>query len=707
MDWRVAHLAGSFMGDFRVLGYKDGKVKAFVGGSTKWEANKARKWMEEHHPELEWGLPEYNKIGKGKSAADRFSGLMEAINFMEKADADVMVLMDSYREYLKSDAVNFLNATKHAKAKVKDAGGILGSEGNKPWESARKNAEQGMKAQLAYFEQGYTWMEMQKAVGDIAKVTGDETVALNMPNAVKWANQYRDHALGIKQGWMADAANGMLSFIGENTGFGHSNILKVSNEAKHRMMQKFMGFYNIPFTITQLMQPVQTHPAMITHLKNRGLEFSVATSQVKAMETYLASLHRPLLAKASAFDKQLVEYADKYGIFDVKLSDHTKDINVGPIKENFDRYVGDINISAPEHFTRGNAFFFYSHLLKEAGIPAKDIFGAAENMTNFTMTNYHHIERPRMYSRMGWLGDVASTLTRYKHNQLSQMAFYGREAVRPEAGIKASAPLAIFLGSALAFGGVTGMFAYNEADVLFQLFSEKVLKKPNNLTNVILKSDMPEVLSHGVGAALGLDMSSRFSHAKTIPENPAQFLMPYGSALWDMGVTALDLAKNRDEVGFNRAVKAWMPSSVQGHVENELFTQKQPDGSNMYINPRTLEGRVKRTDEQMSTRAWGFRTMSESKETAGNYSDFQIKQGYTNLREKVLEKAKRLYTTGDLTPAKARELAQEYMKYEGMNLGGALSQFAINQRTTEIQRQLLNGSIFDKQRAQARVNATK
>jgi hypothetical protein len=727
IDERVAHMAGRFMGPFSQMGFLNGKVVAPIHATTRWELNKAVKWMKENHPEYEWGKVEYKEIGKGKSASDRFGGLMEAINMIEKADGNVKTLMDSYREYIKSDASNIFNARRHELPKAETPGGRQGSEGNKPWESAVKNAKQGMKAQLEYFEQGYTWMAMQKAVDDLKMVLGDESIKDSQRNALEWSNMYLDHALGRNQGALADAAGALLSYVGKHSfllpigdgwGVGHTNIIKASNKAKQLMMQKFMGFFNFPFTVTQLMQPLQTHPAMLTLLKSRGMETHIAKSQVAATETYLHSMWNKdlgdvaALPKLDAFSKSAIEYANKNGIFDVKLSDHLKDINTSHVKETFDR-VADYNITAPEHLTRGTAFFFYAHLLKEAGIPAKDVLGAAENMTNFTMTNYHHFERPMMYSGLGWMGDLAATLTRYKHNQLSQATFYAREGIREgrQGNVAASAPLAMFLGAALAFGGIYGMFAYNEADAVYQLFSKHVLGKPDTLFNVInTEAKVPEALSHGMFAALGVDMSSRFSHAKTIPENPAQFLLPYGSAMWDMGATAVDLAKNpTSETAQKRAVKAWAPQSAQGLVENKLWTEKQEDGSNLYINPRTLEGKTTRTDEEMKWRNWGIRGMRESREIAGNYSDHLIKTHNKELADKVIDRAERLYAEGKMTPEKAQELAKEYVQYEGSGdgFGNRMSQFQINRRTTELKRQFLYGNVQDKQRAKQRLDATK
>lgn len=667
MDARVAHMAGRFMGDFsRFVFDADGKIVGRIADNTKWGLNKASAFIAEQHPDWSLGAHEYNTLGQGKNPGDRFTGLMEALNFITKTDADAKALFDSYQAYMQKDAVNFLNATRHAKDKVKDAGGIIGSQGHKPWLDNVKNAKEGMKAQLAYFEQGYQWMAMEKAVTDLKPLLGDEAVVLQNPNATKYSKQYLDHALGRNQGPLADAANWTASKIGEFTGVGHSNMFKVSNQAKHLIMQKFMGLLNIPFTITQMMQPLQVHPAMITLLKNRGLEFSALDAQVKAATTYLNSLSEGRTGRLSDFEKSAMKYADEMGIVDVKMADHTKNINENKFTEAYNA-VADVNITVPERLTRGTSFLFYSHLLKDAGVPVKDVFGAAENMTNMTMVNYHPIERPMGYAKLGWLGDVASTLTRYKHNQGSQLAFYAREGIRADHGIKSSVPLAAFLGTSIAFGGAMGFFAFQEADSIYQLFTEHITKKPDTLTNVVLSSGMPEVLSHGIFSTLGMDMTSRFSNANMIPNSIPEALMPYGSAVLDMMQNSTRLAMDpTSKTKQKQTFKSFAPQSIAGFLENTMFTEKEGD-KNLYYNgtdgPNIGKGRVYRSDEEMAQRTLGFRSVRESKELAKNYSDNQIEKANKNIVDRLLTKAKYAALDGKLDEATFKGLVEKATTY--------------------------------------------
>jgi hypothetical protein len=379
----------------------------------------------------------------------------------------------------------------------------------------------------------------------------------------------------------------------------------------------------------------------------------------------------------SPFEQQAIKYARDMGIMDVKMADHTKDINQSKAWETYHK-IADMNIEIPERLTRGTSFLFYSNLLKDAGVPTKDIFGAAENMTNMTMVNYHPIERPMGYAKLGWLGDIASTLTRYKHNQASQVAFYAREGIMSGQGAKGYTPMAAFLATSLAFGGVMGFFGFQEADALYQLVSEK-LGKPDTLTSVVLESGMPEIISHGVFSTLGLDMTTRFSNANLIPDSVPKALMPFGSAVLDMAEATGRFAMNPTSTTRQKQlVKAFAPQSAQGIIENQLFTEKQADGSNLYQNstegPNMGRGRVFRSEGDMALRNFGFRNIRESKELAKNYSNGQIEKANENIVKSIQSKAQLAAMDGTLTENQLKTLINRAAKY-GQSPDAFVSEF--------------------------------
>lgn len=700
MDYRIAHIAGRFMGDFRRMVYKieDGKRVpiGFIGASQhhptlgkfgmKGELDRAADWIKENHPDWEIGPVEYKGIGKGhmKTGVDRFAGFMEALNMIGRESPDMAKLLDTYRDFLKNDSARFLDHLRHAKAKKAEAGGMTGSEGNKTWKDDITNSQEGMKAQLAYFEQGSSWIEMQEATNKLKQVFGDEELAKTQPNAIAYSSKYLDHALGRNPSFVADFVNSLASAVGEHTGFGHTNLRTVSHEVKHRMMQKFMGFVNVPFTVAQFFQPVQAMPGLMVLLKSRGENYSALGAVTKGLNSALKiskALAFPESTKFSAFEKEALKYAEDRDIFNVRMVDHEHGINKNVALEGFDA-IADFNIKAPEHATRSIAFMTYAHALKDAGYSTLDALQAAENMTNTVMVNYRPQERAQMYRGLGLLGDMASTLSSYKHNQLSQFNMYRNEATRHGH----YAPLITFLGTSLATQGLLGFFGFQSADALYQWYTTHFTDHPDSLTALLLRAkEIPEFVTHGMFASLGLDMSSRFSSAQVLPDSPTGFLFPFGSGLAEMAETAADAVSNPNEFNAMRAARAFVPNSARGLIEQQYFTKDVPNGK-LAINPNKAEGQYVRDETEGKLRNFGFRSLKESKELAANYQQRAMDNAQVQKLKGLVENLQRELASNSLTQEKSNEYYKRFLELGSDKYAEVLQAAAQGLSTTELQR---------------------
>jgi hypothetical protein len=207
-----------------------------------------------------------------------------------------------------------------------------------------------------------------------------------------------------------------------------------------------------------------------------------------------------------------------------------------------------------------------------------------------------------------------------------------------------------------------------------------MLGKPDTLTGVLFRHNTPELISHGLFSTLGLDMTTRFSNANVIPDSIGKAMMPYGSAVWDMlqstGRLAMDPTSTTKQ---KQWVKSVAPQSIQGELENLMFTEKQKDGSNLYQNgtagPNMGKGRVYRSDADMHTsvdtkfpfvhpgRDLGFRNIRESKELAENYSNSQIEKANGNLVDGLVTKVQYAAMDGKLSDAKFQQYVQKAAEY--------------------------------------------
>lgn len=674
IDRRIGHLAGRFMGDFYHTVYSlkpDGtreKAVMMITGSTKWGAQKIADHITKEHPEWEISKQEYKGIRQGNNS-DRFSGFMELMSFIAHKDKEVAKALDSLDKYNRNAATNYLNQLRHAKAKKVQPGGVIGSEGHKAWVDAKTNAEEGFKGHMAYLDTSAKWVEMQKAMGNISKVITDKDVAMQMPNAVKWSTAYTDHALHRNQGWMTSFAQSLLSEAGRVTGVGHSNITKGVNTMSTYEMRKWMGIGNIPFALKHLLLPFQKMPAMMAYMHTVGGLDPVRQGMagLKSLNSYVNYLKKD--ADVSPFEKQAFKYAQDNNVMNVNLDNLSGRIQSGKTRQVLGR-LADLDFSGPEHAIRGNSFFFYAHLLHDAGMEPHSAFSAAEHLTKFLYTDYAPHEAPRAAAKAGWLGQLAFQVTRYKMNEVSQVGFFGREAGKGMTDadhsfmkkLTSNAPLMTHIASTLAFTGVVGMMGYNEMDHLYSTFRKYVMGNPDNLMALLQRSNAPEMVKYGLFSKVGIDPKIDESHLIPAPFPTTTSQIEGLGKAWEM-------ARYHDAWHTKQFMLSQTPSTFRGLAENHFFTQPQETqgehaGKSLYLNPNTGEGRVWRTPEQQSLRNYGFHTTSETNETNTNYAISRIEGDNKDLAEHVITKAKGLIASGSLTAEKAQELAQEYAKHQ-------------------------------------------
>lgn len=748
VKYRIGHLAGRFVGDFNHMIYevqRDSKTGAIkydtdgtplkgnavmrITGSTSWGAQHLADFMQREHPDWIVDKQEYNAL-RPDHTPDRFSGFTEMLNYVSQHDPAVAKALDSLDKYNRAAATKYLNAMRHAKDKQVQPGGLKGSEGNKLYKESKipffakdpemmdiyTNAEQGFKGHMAYLDTSAKWVEMQKAMENISKVTGDLGVIKQQPNAIKWSMAYTDHALHRNQGYITKVASSILSDLGKVTGVGHSNITKGINATSTAIMRNWMGIGNIPFALKHMVLPLQKMPAMMTYLKTiPDLNTRMVMSGLKSLNSYYHYLNLPpLLRKGfdkigmsdvsgmikdhalTPFEEQAFRYAQDNNVFNVNLDNLSGRIQSGKIRQFLGK-AADIDFSGPEHAIRGTSFFFYAHLLHDAGMEAQSALSAAEHMAKALYTDYAPHEAPRAAAKAGWIGQLAFQITRYKANELSQLGFFNRERLTGEdhtfmQKMVSNAPLMVHVGSLLAFTGITGMLAFKEMDEAYSLFRKYLMKSPDNLTALMQRTHVPDLWKYGIFSKIGID--PKIDESALLPSP-----FPTTTAEIDLMGRARDAAYYNDLFHWKYLALGITPSTLRGPVENAWYTKPitkgENAGKNLYVNPRTGEGRYARTDREVNLRNYGFHSTAETNETDNTYAIKRISNDNRDLAEHVLEKAKGLMASGTLTKEHAQALAQEYAKHQQVgqpDFGSELSAYAQAMNTTQRQQLELKAS---------------
>ena len=685
VDKRVAYMTSRFMGDFRSLVYQKGTTKpvGFIGGNTKWHVEGVKNLLEKQNPgKYDFEPTTLNRQFQGKVGPDMFQGYLNVLNHFQLNDPAMKEIMDTYRQYFTSNAAKAMGALKHAKEK----GGIFGAEGKKAWLTQEQNAIEGMKSQLVYADHMIKWSAMQEAAGKVKEMMNDPDI--NQPNAKAYVKDYLSNALGQSTSKWAQGVSSVLDGVAQQTGIGPSVLRGLNSTQKSALLQLWLGFFRLPHALLTMTQFLQSNPAMAELVRSRG-EGNFWANSYKGLGTTMQMALKQLNPehKLSGFDQAIWDYNQKNQVFNANLTNHLADVNSSKAGRAF-RHIMEANITYPEAAIRSSTFSIWAHTLKEAGYSTKDALGTAENLTRAALTDYRPSERPLVFGKMGMMGDIASTLTRFKMNQISQHQYFGKEAI----GGKNFTPMAALLASSIAFAGVSGLLGFNYADEAYQQITHHVLGKPDTLKAVLLRN-LPDWANYGMFAQFGINMQGSFSNADTIPDNPISTLFPTSSTLMDMGKSAYEAAYYHDDTTMKKMLYNFSPTSIKGIEENQLFSKDVGNGNKLYINPNTEKGQAIRTPGEQMTRNLAFHPITEARKRDIDQAKKTIDQGYSNLREKDLKRIEHQFAQGTVTDADRERFKQDWTSHRGdVSAANSITEYLRNQKLTDFQRDELAGA---------------
>lgn len=672
VDRRIAHIAGYFMGDFRrIITDKEDKVVAVIAHNFRPAVETITKRFLEDHPDassLNSGPIQLRKLNESIGSADnRFHGYMEVLNSLKDTNADVGRVVDAYQNYITKDA----QAAMGDRAKFKSDVGVLGAEGRKAWQSATQNALEGSRQQLHYLESINKWAEMQEAISKTKGFLSDPEI--NAPNAKALSQDYLDSVQGRNRGPMQKLLNGMMNGVAEMTGIGPSVFKNMNNVTKSAMLMKFVGIFKLSHSAVTLIQPLQALPALNARISARGADLGAAsiTSVGKALSSSFNIFGADKFGKSlSGFEKRAYDYMQTNGTADVGMSAHLENVTKGSATTDAIRHIGELNVRIPEQGARTFTYMYYAHMLKELGLPEKEVFGTAHNLMRDAMVDYSPHERSLIFGKMGVLGDIASTLTRFKYNQIGQHMVGFNDFIK---GGSAVPLMTTVLASVLA-GGVRGVFAYEAANQVVDLLSTgmakmNMIKQPTSLNEMILyglhgvkSKGLADMINFGAPAAMGVNMTGSLTNADTIPVDPIGALFPTGSEFANLANAAGTFMTHPNKNTAQRAGQAFLPNSMKGAAEDAFFTK-----DNNYYNPNTGKLQAHRSDADEYKRAFSFRPLNEAKDDlVANVANNKASQ-LNSVKQTVVQHAysDMVSQNGQLTPDQAHKYVQRYIELGG------------------------------------------
>lgn len=687
VDKRTAYMTSRFMGDFRSMVYQKGTTNpvGFIGAHTKYHVDAIKAKLEEQNPgKYDFEATTLNKGPQGKANPNMFQGYLNVLNHFQLNDPEMKAIMDTYRNYFTDNARKAMGALQHAK----DKKGIMGAEGKKAWLSQEKNAEEGMKSQLTYADHMIKWSALQEAASQVKEMMADPDI--NQPNAKSYVKDYLANALGQTTTTFAQGISSLLDGVADRTGIGPSILRKLNSGQKSALLQLWLGFFRIPHAMLTMTQFLQSNPAMAELVRSRGAGNFWANSYKglgSTMQMAMKSMNKDHVL--NGFDKDIWDYQQKNQVFNANLTSHLTDITTGKVGQGL-RHILEANITYPEAAIRSSTFAIWAHTLKESGMSTKEALGTAENLTRAALVDYRPSERPLMFGKMGMMGDIASTLTRFKMNQLSQHQYFGKEAI---GGNKNFTPMAALLASSVAFAGVSGLIGFNYADQLYQLFTEHLLGKPDTLKAVMLRN-LPDWANYGMFAQLGINMQGSFSNADTIPDNLFATLFPTGDTLKSMAQTVGQAAYYHDETSLKKLIYNFSPTSIKGIEENTMFSQDMGNGNKKFINPNTEQAQSIRTPGEQMTRNFAFHPIQESRDADVRSATKDIASMYSDLRDRDLKRLENKLASGTADQDDINTFRKDWTQHRGdMSAANSLIDFYRNRALTANQRVVGTGPI--------------
>jgi hypothetical protein len=660
---REAYAAMSMTGDYRKLVYKldeagEKKIVGVIGSDLRAKLNFRAKKLEEAGYTV--GEERYfGGVPRQKGSAQ--SAFMDALEFLAENDPNVATLLKTFDDINRQEAYSFLNMKKHTMQKK----GVFGMEGRKEWLSPEQNAKEGIQSQINYAEQAIKWGHVSEAAREVRKVLSSENVK-HMPEAKRWSEEYVQNAMGFNPSQMGRLLEqGVAAGMGF-TGMGYSNVRNTMAMSRKVANTVLLGL-NPGFWLTNVVQPLHAMPGMKAYLISKGLDatFDFGTGHYYLFNGTKTAFRENGHGQLTAFERGLVEYAKNNHVYGSDLIEHSnrasKDATYLVDK------AGNLVAGRIESVSRRVVFFSMAHMLRENGLSVKNgLYEAAHNLTDMAMNNYSPTERPKMYNSMGPLGDLATNLSSYKHNEFSRLALFARQ-IKEE---KTMRPLGAQLATGVAMAGLTGTIMFAEADGLYKEIT-KALGKPDSLTALVLRMsedsskamglDNKYALSHGGFSFLGLDMSKRLGLQEGIPNTIGEAVFPGGSKLVEMAGAGYEAVRHPSEMNTKRAIREASPGIATGIMDRAWFSKDTPKGE-LAANRETLEGQVYRNTADKFWKTLGMTGVNESVQKSKLFETKHIKQAYADKRQPALKQARdELFTKGNVS----QETVDNYLKHDG------------------------------------------
>lgn len=652
IDPEAAYVAAKSSGNFRRVMMKevDGEMRVVgaLGARTRQELKKQIDAFTERFPD---SIPGEEQVYRGTSM--RSTGFDDVMTFLSSQDPLIKEFIQRSRE------LNYQGSRTHLMQKK----GVIGHPGNRPWEDPYTNAKEGVEAQVRYLSTMLEWAEKAKANAHVGKFLDNPALRAAQPEAVRYAERYRDMALGRNPTQWGKGVETLLNGITDSTDGWSSYLGDAATIAKKATNYKLLTL-RPGYLISNLMQSVRTMPELASFLKRQGAE-------VEGLG--IGNMFVGLLESAKTNPRGVFQgardYADSHHVY---ASDLLQD------SEAVRNSVSHVLASAAqkpasliEQGTRKSMFFGFVDILHKNGVtPEEGLFQSAHKLTDMGMNRYTQQDAPLAVGAAGDLGRLPYNLLSYKFNELSRFAMLAREAFKNPTEVSAYKPVITALVAQVAFAGLSGAMFFQEADALVRMFSN-LLDKPTSLTKMLLDNGDEKIVGPvtvkdlqygGLSAATGINFSNSMGMGPVLGDtgSPANLIMPGATALGSMVGSTVNMVTSPSVTNARRFVVDALPGG--GLLERQLFRQITPEGEEMGLNRNTLAAQPKRTGMDKFAKQLAMTGRNEANIKNELWENTKIEMTLADKQKSIVQKMRdEYYETGTVS----RKLVDRYKKVEG------------------------------------------
>lgn len=679
-----------------INGVAETELVSFVRERTKGSAQRAYEYYKNNLPEG-WELSNveyhtaYERAPFNKKARGEQLAMQDLAAILGDDNVHVQKATDMYNKYLQQEAKN----TAGASAREKYRAGIEGAKGTKEWMTPAENVKEGMESIETYFRQINDQIASLEAANQLQKIINDKSI--EAPNAKALIQDYYDHAFN-RVDRITDSMKGLTKWYEQTTGTDIGLTINGIRMTKNALMKMTLGFGNVGFLATSLIQPFQAMPPMFGYLKDIGAKGNASIAMVQGLGDAMSFFGEQYAGKQKVkFKDKLTasiwDYASKNHITAAHLLEKPTEYT-NPTMSNLAKVAEKLSsreMTVFEGATRMMAFSGFTRFLVDSGMPLDMALKSAEKVVEFVMVSYELHNKPRMYSHMGVLGELSSSLRTYQHNNLGQQAFYLKEAM------KGNARWAIVqqLVNIAIFGGLLGLPFMADFDGIVDGYNKISGSKITTPTEFII-TRFPQAISvGGLSALTGKDFHSRLGMPNVVPDSAVEGLFPLASKPVNMITTGAEFVSNPTVENFGQFAKQPI-SSLQGTMEHFLLSDKTEDGKMLLRNKKTHTEAIRTPTESTIRVATGFKPLRETLESKENYLAKKDDQYRSKKLESISEDIK--HNIAEIISAKQRghefrvnaakqrnqKLAQRYMQLGGTEEGldKLVDDFAIGRSAT-------------------------